>query len=258
MNDDFYIGYLDESPAQLARHTRRVVATLALVIAGLATLLAMRQTPAEPGVFEFGVKRSFEGVLNEGPLPILRPVSPGGSRTNYLLVGAGKHGLPAFARGHDGQRVRFNGSLIQKDSAVMVELNDEPSFTVLGPATAGEVQARQEIIGDMVLTGELVDTKCYFGVMRPATGKVHRACAVRCLSGGVPPGLLVRDGAGNGVVVLLSGPNDKPLAFKVEWAARLVQAHGRLTLRAGFPHLEVVGLSLAEMDGRQAHSAAGP
>ena len=249
MNDDFYIGYLDESPPALARHTRWVGLTLMTLVAGLAAIFAAGQRPAEPGTFEFGVKRSFEGVLFENPLPILRSVSPGGSVTNYLLVGAGKHGLPPFARGHDGFPVRFEGSLIQKGTSVMVELNDEKSFTVLGSATPGKIRPAQELIGDVMLTGELVDTKCYYGVMRPATGKVHRACAVRCLSGGVPPGLLLRDGKGGAVVVLLSGPEDRPLNFDVEWAARVVKAEGRLTLREGLPYLEVVRLSLADGGG---------
>lgn len=250
MSDDFYIGYLDQSPPALARHTRWLLVALAVVVAGLTAVFAARQKPAEPGTFEFGVERSFEGVLQVSPLPILRSVYADGSVTNYLLVGAGKHGLPAFARVHDGERVRINGSLIQMGASVMVELNDEKSFTTLGPATEAETRPAREAIGDVVLTGELVDTKCYFGVMRPATGKVHRACAVRCLSGGVPPGLLLRDGEGGALVVLLSGPNDQPLKFEVEWAARLVRAEGKLNWRDGLPCLEVVRLSLADT-GRQ-------
>lgn len=243
MNDDFYVGYLDQSPPALARQTRRVVLLLAVLVVGLAAVFAARQTPAEPGMFEFGVKRTFEGVLHESPLPILRSVSASGAVTNYLLVGAGKHGLPAFARGHDGQRVRFNGSLVHKDTGVMVELTDQKSFAVLGRAAA-EQRPAQEVIGEVSLTGELVDTKCYFGVMRPATGKVHRACAVRCLSGGVPPGLLLRDDEGNGVVVMLTGRTGAPLEFDIQWVARLVEATGRLTLREGILQLEVERLSL--------------
>jgi hypothetical protein len=250
MNDDFYIGYHDESPPTLVRHMRRVVWILGACVACLAALLAASQKAAEPGTFEFGIAKTFEGVLYEDPLPVLRTVAPDGMVTNYLLVGAGKHGLPVFARGHDRQRVRFNGSLIQKGSRVMVELNDAKSFMQLGPPGDTGARPAREIIGDVALTGELVDTKCYFGVMRPATGKVHRACAVRCLSGGVPPGLLLRDGQGGAVVVLLSGPNGRPLKFDYQWAARLVRAEGRLSLREGLPCLEVVGLSLAQSNGR--------
>ena len=39
----------------------------------------------------------------------------------------------------------------------------------------------------MTLEGEIIDPKCYFGVMKPGFGKIHRSCAVRCISGGIPP-----------------------------------------------------------------------
>lgn len=233
MSEDFYIGYLAQSPPRLARHTRLVLVGLALVVTATAALVAARQRPAEAGTFEFGVKRTFEGVLYEEPLPLLRVTQPGGTATNYLLVGFGKHGLPKFARGHHGQRVRLAGSLIQKGGTVMVELNDEESFTPLGAATDPDASPAEEAVGEVSLTGELVDTKCYLGVMRPATGKVHRACAVRCLSGGVPPGLLLRDGDGNATVVLLAGLDGAGVKFDPQWAARTIQVEGRLVIRDG-------------------------
>lgn len=100
--------------------------------------------------------------------------------------------------------------------------------------------------GKVVLIGELVDTKCYFGVMRPATGKVHRACAVRCLSGGVPPGLLIRDSQDGARVILLTGAGGTPLRFDVQWAARSIVASGRLFSNEGTPHLEVKTLALLD------------
>lgn len=249
MSDDFYIGYLDRSPAGLSRHTRRLVGVLALLVVALTALLATLQTPAEPGTFEFGVQRTFEGVLHETPLLILRCASGTGAVTNYLLVGAGKYGLPEFARGHHGARVSFKGSLIQKGQATMIELNDKRSFTVLSTPTP-DIRPAREDLGEVVLTGELVDTKCYFGVMRPATGKVHRACAVRCLSGGVPPGLLIRDRQGGATVVMLTGPGGTPLRFDVQWAARSLVASGKLFSNEGTPHLEVESLSLLDAQDR--------
>lgn len=249
MDHDFYIGYLDQSPPRLARLTRGLVFSLALLLPALLTLLALRQAPADPGVFEFGIRKTFEGVLDETPWPTLRSTSSEGSTTNYLLVGAGKQGLPGFARGHHGERVRFDGSLIRMGGNLMVELNDEKSFTALGPAPASALPVGQ-VAAEVELTGELVDTKCYFGVMRPATGKVHRACAVRCLSGGIPPGLLVRFPGDTAVVILLSGPDGQPLRYEVEWAARRVRANGKLIHKGGQRVLEVLRLSLADVEDR--------
>ena len=66
-----------------------------------------------------------------------------------------------------------------------------PERTALGPAE---------------LQGEIVDSKCYLGVMNPGHLKPHRACAINCLRGGIPPVLLSRDETGAPVqTVLVSG-----------------------------------------------------
>ncbi len=244
MNDDFYIGYQDKAAPMQARFVRRVVIGLAALVAVLVVLIAARQRPQPDGRFEFGTSRVFEGVLYELPVPALRVPANGGVATNFVLVGFGKHGLPDFARGSDGKKVRFNGSLIQKDRLVMIEMNDAGSFQVLGEPAANERRGVSESLGDVSLIGELVDTKCWSGVMRPATGKVHRACAVRCLSGGVPPGLLVRDDQGNAAVVLLAGADGGKLVYDVQWAARVVHARGELELRDALPVLRITTLTL--------------
>ena len=46
---------------------------------------------------------------------------------------------------------------------------------------------------DIKLRGEILDTKCWFGAMSPNQGKVHKACASLCISGGIPPGFYVTD-----------------------------------------------------------------
>jgi len=237
MNEDFYIGYYDRVPPPVRHHVRRVVVGATIAFLALVGLIAFRQSPADPGEFGFGITSTFSGTLRELPLPILTTVSTSGVATNYLLVGSGKFGLPAFARGHDGARVQFKGSLIRKGQAVMVEMNDEKSFQIIAPKD--EIQAASAMIpiGRVVLTGELVDTKCYFGVMRPAVGKVHRACAVRCLSGGVPPGLLVRDQSGADVVVMMSGLGAEKLALDPQWAARTITAEGNLEFHGEIPVL---------------------
>ena len=49
-------------------------------------------------------------------------------------------------------------------------------------------------LGLAELSGEIVDSKCFLGVMNPGSGKVHRDCAARCVSGGVPPIFVSSDG----------------------------------------------------------------
>jgi hypothetical protein len=239
-HDEFYVGYADRAPVKLARRTRFTAMALIAGLAVVAGVLAGLQTPAEPGVYEFGVEKPWEGVLHGGSISWLH-VGSAGAATNYFLVGSGKFGLPEWARGHDGERVRFTGSLIQKGSMALIEMNDRASFSALGKADASEAA---KSLGKMRISGELVDTKCYGGVMRPAAGKVHRGCAVRCLSGGVPPGLLLRDASGEGRVVLINNPSGRPLRFDPQWAARTVTGEGILKELDGALVLETDELRL--------------
>ena len=48
-------------------------------------------------------------------------------------------------------------------------------------------------LGEVTIIGEIVDSKCYLGVMNPGRTKVHRDCATRCISGGIPPMLVTAD-----------------------------------------------------------------
>lgn len=203
MNDpEFYVGYQPNAPPGLARRTRRAVTLLAMLGIALAALLAAAQGRFEPSLFEFQQVREYEGLFSSWPYPVLSV-----NEADYLLVGEGKHGVDAglLPRDADGRWVRLRGTLAQNGSARILELLPG-SFQAVPAPTA---QARRGIVvrGGMVkLAGEIVDTKCHFGVMNPGKGKVHRDCAARCLSGGIPPGLLVRDASGAARVFILSAP----------------------------------------------------
>ena len=250
VSDEFYVGYARRAPDGIARHSRRWVPALAVGFVAAMAWVGWAQPRTDPGTFEYGVEREFEGVIRESPLPRLRITGADGRSTNLVLVGMGKHGIPAFARGHDGERVALRGTLVERGDVRMLELAGAGQFRVVGPRGVGSVVERTEDLGVVALTGELVDTKCWLGVMRPAEGKVHRACAVRCLSGGVPPGLLLRDADGNGVVAFLVGAGGGTLAFDPQWGGRVVEAEGRLGLEDGTAVLRTSALRLASRPGR--------
>jgi len=60
-------------------------------------------------------------------------------------------------------------------------------------------------LGAVTLAGEIVDSKCYLGVMNPGQGKVHRDCAARCLSGGIPPIFVTANGGEQLLLVSADG-----------------------------------------------------
>ena len=223
----------------LGRFVRGAAIPLAALVPAIVGAVVWFQQPVDRGVFEFGIEKQFEGVLYERPVPRLRLSTGDGKSVNHILVGAGKFGPPAVISGAHGHRVRFSGSLIVREPLRMIELNRPDTFTILDRDAKLTAEPALSPLGEGRFIGELVDTKCYSGVMRPATGKVHRACAIRCLSGGVPPGLLVRDSHGDGVVFLLAGSGEEPLRYDVQLAGTLIEAEGALELNGDTPVLRV-------------------
>jgi len=239
---DFFIGWQSKMAPALARFTRTAAIFLAVLVPATVGGVVWFQHPIDRGRFEFGIENQFEGVLYERPIPRLRVTMADGKVVDHILVGSGKFGPPAVITGAHGHRVRFTGSLIVREPLRMIELNQPNTFAILDPGAAPAAEPASSPLGQGRFIGELVDTKCFSGVMRPATGKVHRGCAVRCLSGGVPPGLLVRDAYGDGVVFLLAGPGEEPLRYDVQLAGTLVEADGSLELHGDTPFLRVTHL----------------
>jgi len=239
---EFYIGWQSKAPAGLRRFTLVVFLAVLVLTFSVLAIAALFQNPVDAGRFEFGIVKTFEGTLYESPLPLLE--ATGGPNKNYLLCGAGKFGPPSIISGHDGQRVRFKGSLIERNGVAMIEMNDPSSFTVLDAHSSP--RPKFVSLGKGRFTGELVDTKCYLGVMRPAVGKVHRGCAVRCLSGGVPPGLLVRNQNGDDLALMLTAPDGGRLELDIQLAARVLEVRGELELDGDTPILRMDSWKLAQ------------
>ena len=84
-------------------------------------------------------------------------------------------------------------------------------------------------LGDVDLRGEIVDSKCYLGVMNPGEGKVHRDCAARCISGGVPAALIAADQTGRRKLLLLTTADGRSLGRELlPFVAEPVSVRGTL------------------------------
>ena len=226
---EFYVGYLP-MPVGLKRLTRRAVIALGVLAMGAAVLLIAGQHRFPPSTFEFQRYGDFDGILLTKPYPAL---GIRGQGLPWLLVAPGKHGVSGLDA-HEGRQVHLRGERIFRGEDHMIELVPG-SLTATGPATAAPAERD---LGPVQLTGEIVDSKCYFGVMNPGNGKVHRECAVRCISGGIPPAFLVRDANGRTETLLLANWTPALLDHVAEPASvrgRLVRSSGRLTLYLDAP-----------------------
>ena len=198
-NEEFYVGYLKTAPTRLGKATRMRILLLVVIALGVAVFIGSQQKHFTPGIFECGTFRTFEGILLERPYPTLLVERPDNEESTfpysrYLLVNPFKFGAEESVAGLNGQRITLEGQLIYQDDSTMIEVVPESVTPLEGSA---EVNLPSKEMGMHTLRGEIVDSKCYLGVMNPGNLKTHKACAVRCISGGIPPVFLVRkaDGA---------------------------------------------------------------
>ena len=205
-NDEFYIGYLNKAPEGIHRFTKKIVIGLIAGALAVAALLVVGQQEFYPSTFEFQQYQTFTGTFHTFPYPMLRVLETdeaGGvpSYAHYYLVNFGKMGTQELANTYDGKRVELEGALIYRDDQVMIELKPE----TIKVATSGQAHPESEgvSLGTFTLTGEIVDSKCFLGVMNPGSQKPHRACATRCISGGIPPLFVVKDQNQNTTYLLL-------------------------------------------------------
>jgi hypothetical protein len=234
--NEFYVGYQPKAPAGI--HRRIVAAVLLLmsvaVVAGVVFSRSQRTFAAS--TFEYGSPRTFEGIVQLDPYPMLvekRPgqISPGDGFSRYLLVATGKHGANQELAGYDGASVRLTAQLIYRDNLTMLEVVSGSITRIPGADTT---VPESILIGTRSLVGEIVDTKCYLGVMNPGQGKVHRDCAARCISGGLPPALVTRDLDGKSALLLLTDSANKPLPLAkfIDRVGQPVNVEGQV-IRAG-------------------------
>jgi len=219
--DEFYIGYAPRPPRRVARTVFRTVIGLNAVAIAVALVLVFAQHPFARSTFEFQQYREFTGVVELKPYPALVVEQPGTKEySRYLLVAPGKHGADTEVRGFARKTVVLRGSLIYRDGHTMVEL--APGSLKEQRGAAAEVPVTN--LGDVTVTGEIVDSKCYLGVMNPGRTKVHRDCAARCISGGIPPALVTADG-----FYLLVGGDGRPLNREVlGWVGEAIDVSGNL------------------------------
>jgi len=216
--DEFYIGWEAKAAPSIAKTVRKAVVVV-LTLALLApVVLAVSQRMIGASVFEWGNHKSFSGVLQTTPYPHLLVPRPGNADglsrySTYYLVAPWKFGLDREAIAPlDGKSVTLKGTLIYRGNQTMIEvLPGSIQMTNLAAAALPRTVA----LGKQTFVGEIVDSKCFLGVMNPGQLTPHRACAIRCISGGVPPVLLVRQKDNPAIYLLLVSADGKPVNNQV-------------------------------------------
>ena len=222
---EFYIGWMPAAPTGFAGHIRNVVLVLVGLVILAGIVLAIGQRKFSTSSFEFGQLTGIKGIYQQFPVPSLKVMTNQDAfgHATYItipLVGYGKFGAEGVIADLEKEKgisldkkpVTLKGTLLYSDGKALLQIdkNDQPLVSV---SDAGESNVIPEIkeLGTVQLTGEVLDPKCYFGVMKPGHGKPHRDCAIRCVAGGISPVFRVRNDKGEFNYYLILGENGKKM-----------------------------------------------
>ena len=257
--DPFYVGYLP-LPKSIKRFILPwLVGNLVLAV-GIAAVVASQHREPGDGVWDTGQVVTIEGELSVDPYPLLRA-----DGKTYILVEQGKIGVQARLQEAklSNDAVQARGFLIERDGRTVLELDgtDINALVSLGKVYASApgpddlptpISSRAEAsdLGTHTLRGEIVDPKCYLGVMQPGDGKTHKVCATLCIKGGIPPMLLVRDGKGTTAAYLLTDgqgnafpeSHHEYIADPIELAGQVLRDGDLLILRADLDSIRRLGV----------------
>lgn len=225
--DEFFVGYLPEQPPRIARRVRGSVLAVAGLALGLGAIFVAAQQPYADAHFEYGQEREFAGTIEEEPPTLWTggEFSPAG----HLLVAPGKHGAAMLVAGLEGRTVTLRGKRIWRKGMEPMAMIEIAPGSLRPAAQAGARVPAGEHLGRVRLAGQIVDGKCYLGVMNPGEGKVHRDCAARCIAGGAPPLLAVAGGLPRGRLVSLAGSQGESIhAQLLDFVAEPVTIEGEL------------------------------
>jgi len=246
MNNEFYIGWLPHMPAGFAKLVKKFLVLLVILVTGAASAIALLQKKFDTGNFEFGTLTEVKGIYFNKPVPLIKVINGRDiwgniSYETIPFVGYGKHGAEGIITSIEKEKnvllearqITIKGTLLYNDGKILMQLSpdEKPLISVSVKDTDPALLPQQKELGEAKVKGEVIDPKCYFGVMKPGEGKVHRDCAIRCILGGIPPVMVVRNEKGEKNYYLLVGPKGEKINGEVqdfvgepvEIAARLVQ-----------------------------------
>jgi hypothetical protein len=243
--NDFYVGWMPNAPLYFSSFVRKYLLAMTALTISLGAILALSQKKFSTGTFEFGKLTQVNGVYLNSPVPSLKIATEKDVWGNFSfitcpLIGYGKHGAGGIISDIEketgttlnNKEVTMKGTLLYNDGKTIfqIEKNDDPLIAIGKTAIPAFLPTIKEI-GVQKIKGEIVDPKCYFGVMKPGEGKVHRDCAIRCILGGIPPVFHVQNEKGESNYYLMLGSNGKSINEKIkdivgepiEMEARLVR-----------------------------------
>ena len=232
----FFVGYL-RPPRALRRFPGLLAVVLCAGSLGLALgVFLAQQSPAEAG---YRGREDIEGILLAEPYPMVYVPTADGAGTMVVLTGPPKFGIPAVRAAElDGQPGQLKGANLRRGAARLFQTRvggrglrlADPDSTTSDPA--GWTVPEAETLGEYRLQGEIVDSKCFLGAMKPGEGETHKGCGVFCLVGGIPPYFITHHADGSFTHYLLADPEGRAVTDGIlDYVADPVAISGQVERR---------------------------
>lgn len=245
---DYYIGWSEHVPEENKKALRKLLYPVFILLPILTFVLVFFISPFNDHQFEIGQVKEFTGIYHKTPFPMILLDDgqvPSNLSNHALLVGFGKFSANTIMQDVEkkmgsvsGKKIKINGTLIYGDGKAVIELtNKEKSFLEIIDQNIQETQATKRT--EITLEGQILDSKCWFGVMKPGEGKAHKSCAIRCISGGVPPVLRITED-GRYVYYILKGLEGQDINQEVlDFVAEPVSIQGSTYQQNGWNVLNI-------------------
>ncbi len=258
-NNPFFIGWDSNNDKKIFTLPKKIAIAIAVFCLLLSFTITANQTKITPFKIDYETIKKMEGWLTLKPVPmftIIDKIDASGNPIykNILLVDAFKNGayetVQHVIKNNDRTYVQIKGYMSNKvvscgnDSDTtcisvctqcitgtthfpLMEIENgvysfkerKPAFMLPPPTLLPDK--------DTVMTGEIIDPKCYFGAMNPGYGKPHLSCASRCISGGIMPVLKYMDSDGEENYCVLTDDVNKINDYIIKYIGRTVSIKGR-------------------------------
>jgi hypothetical protein len=227
----FYIGWMAAAPKALVQFIKKYLLFIFILAIVSGTLLAISQKKFGTGNFEFGTLTDVKGIYFDKPVPCLKVLNGKDiwGNPSYItipLVGYGKHGAEGAIRDLEKEKnttlnqkeLTMRGTLLYNDGVTILQVdkNDNQDLIFSNKIIPAELLPKVKDLGMTKLLGEIIDPKCYFGVMKPGEGKPHRDCAIRCILGGITPMLAIKNEKGEANYYLLASSDGESINTAVQ------------------------------------------
>ena len=233
---EFFIGWLGKIPPSYKSVLNKFVSSLFLLALLVLTIVSSSYNKIR--TVNYNDSSTYKGELISKPFPMLRTISKdiNGNPViiSYPLVNEGKCGLTKevenLLKKYNAKMrigVSIKSHIISRDGQVAMEIDglENLKITKLNSEIPPLLLTTKK---DTILNGQIIDPKCYLGVMNPGEGKVHRSCAINCIRGGIMPAFVTENSKNKKYYIVL-GENGEPINEEVLFAvAEPVQLKGKI------------------------------